>query len=121
MQKDDVPYVHELTDLNIINDHIEALVLKISKPKVRIRTVVNFYRPHTYTNNAIFYESQIVKDPRVKNTEIWLMGDSNIDAQFLENAICNNMNNFLLENNLKLVAHKNTRITPESSTQIDHI
>ena len=134
-----VCYVKNNLSYNVkkeFENDIENIIIDIFLPKTKPITVVIFYRPPHQTN-ILDRVSESLDKLNLENSEVYILGDLNINLFYNEKYIYNNTNNIRNIQNLspetkryvefcsffglKQLIKTPTRITCNTSTLIDHI
>ena len=106
----------------IITKDVESICMSVKKPNNRYMTVLCLYRPPKGSVDRLleflyaFVASQMVLD-----TEIWILGDFNINFTVRNNPDLMKINKFLRENNLKQLIQSATRLTNTGGSCIDWV
>ena len=106
----------------LITGNYECITLKIQKPNNRIMFVMCIYRPPTGSSEALFtFLRNFVNTPQVIRSEIWIIGDFNMNYLIRNNLEIISTNRFLKEYNLRQIISVHTRLTNRGGSCIDWI
>ena len=112
----------ELSKLSTCKTNIEAQWLKIPRNKVKNIILCNVYRPPTgYLDMAIKYMNQCLKAINVGKSEIFILGDWNVNYKNKLSPAYKKLRFFENSNSLKQIVQDTTRNTDKSKTLIDII
>lgn len=107
--------------LNISNQHLETLIVKINLPQTKPIIIINTYRPPSGKAAEAIDKLQEIIDNVPRNSEIYILGDLNIDLLAINSPSFKKVQTFTQDNNLKQMIQSSTRITKRSASLIDHI
>ena len=106
----------------VITKDLETVCITVKKQNNRHMTVLCMYRPPKGSiDQLIEFLREFMSDPSILNTEIWILGDFNINFLIRNNPDVMKINKFLKENNLKQLIHEATRLTNRGGSCIDWI
>lgn len=109
------------SNLNLSNQHLEALVLDIKLPQTRPIIMINLYRPPSGKISEGIDQLQNILNQLPTNAELFIAGDFNIDLSKENSPSHQAMKGFEHLNSLMQLINDSTRITNRSNTLIDHI
>ena len=103
-------------------EHCESIGLYIQKPNNRKIFILCIYKPPTGSFDTLLDFLKIVlDDPVVKDSEVWILGDFNMNFTIRNNPNIMSINRFLKENNLQQLINEPTRLTNRGGTCLDWI
>lgn len=109
--------------LNISNNNIELLTIKISRENQKaVYTTVVYIPPKANISDAISHLDSLAEHLSDTNTDWVICGDFNIDlSRGSQNRHKKSLHNFSSRYQLRQLIHSSTRTCKTSSTIIDHI
>ena len=106
------PYVTVIDDYTIITRNYECITLRVNKPGNRIMHIMCIYKPPTGSCDALLrFFRNFVNVPPVSRSEIWILGDFNMNYLIRNNLEIMNVNKFLKEYNLVQIITSLTRLS----------
>ena len=115
-------YTNIRNEYTKITKNFESICISVKKPNNRHMTVLCLYRPPKGNNgHLIDFLHEFVADPGVLRTEIWIMGDFNINFMIRNCPDLMKFNKFLRENNLKQLIRCPTRFLNKGGSCIDWV
>ena len=107
-----VPYITVVKSGSSITRHYESITISVEKPNNRKMTIICLYKPPTGSIDKVLDFLKIVlEDPIVIHSEIWILGDFNINFLARNTSHVISVNRFLKEHGLKQLIHDPTRLT----------
>ena len=114
--------LESLDALNISNEHIEAQWIYVHRPSCKNVVVCNMYRPPTGNlSKAIAYLDNSLKSFNLSKTDIFLLGDMNVNYKNKKSPAYKRLNFFAKSNGLIQCIDTTTRVTEKSKSIIDLI
>ena len=105
-----------------ITSNFETVTIIVKKPNNRFMTVMCVYKPPTgSTQKLLEFLYTVTNDPIVTPTELWIVGDFNINFTVRNNPDVIRINRFLKETNLRQLISDSTRLTNRGGSCIDWI
>ena len=116
------PYVCVVEEYTIITRNFECITLRVQKPNNRAMYIMCMYKPPTGSSEALItFLKDFVNIPHVSRSEIWILGDFNMNYLIRNNLEIMNINKFLKEYNLIQLITLPTRLTNRGGSCIDWI
>ena len=116
------PYVSVVDEYTNITRNYECITLQVHKPHNRIMYIMCIYKPPTGSSDAVLtLLRNFVNVPHVAHSEIWILGDFNMNYLIRNNLEIMNVNKFLKEYNLAQLITSPTRLTNRGGTCIDWV
>ena len=119
-----VDYTTVIDKLTISTEHIECIGIETKFPGHKYRIIVTVYRPPNGNVKQCYTKlSEMLKeaDDIIKNREIWINGDFNVNTKARNSTRFRNMTSFLRKNHLRYLPTKPTRFHPLGNSTLDHI
>ena len=105
-----------------ITRNFESVCLLVTKPNNRFMTVMCIYRPPTGSiDGLIDFLNDFINQPVVKKSEIWILGDFNINFLVRNLPEVMKLNKLIRENSLKQLVNQPTRLNYRGGSCIDWI
>ena len=112
----------ELEKLGTSGPDIEAQTIKVKRPHSKDLIICNQYRPPTgKVENMFDYFNNCLGKINRSKTDLYIMGDMNINYLKKNSPVYKKLNFFLKANRLEQIVHETTRHTDKSNTLIDLI
>ena len=109
-----------LDDMNMSNEHIEAQWVQIHRPACKNMVICNMYRPPTGNlPKAITYLEDCLKALNHNKTDIFVLGDMNVDDLNKKSPEYKKLSFFANSNGLTQCINTTTRVTAKTKSLID--
>ena len=116
------PYATVDSDTTCSTNDIEALTINVNKPGRRHMSIITVYRPPDGNClNFIATLTNFVELLKIRNPEIWILGDFNINILERNKCFVKLLNRFAIDSDLKQLISGRTRLNYRGGTCIDLI
>ena len=117
-----VPYITLSPEATRITPHYETIGLYVCKPSNRKMFVICVYRPPQGSiQKLIDFLREITEIQAVMRSEIWILGDFNLNVLIRNDLDVVKVNRFLREKRLNQLIQEPTRLTNRGGTCIDWV
>ena len=114
------PNSESLDDMSVSNEHIEAQWICIHRPNCKNVFVCNTYRPPSGDlKKAISYLDECLKTINIRKSEVFILGDMNVNYKNKRSPIFKKLNFFAQSNSLTQYISTTTRNTDKTNSLID--
>ena len=116
-----VGHTQVVDELSMINKDIECLGIMTCYPGHKYRVIITVYRPpHGNVGNCYDKLERMLKLPFMRNREVWIMGDMNVNTRARNNPKYKRMREFLRDSKFSYLNTKPTYFHPFGKSTIDH-
>ena len=116
-----VNHTRVVDELSLIDKDIECIGIMTCFPGHKYRVIITVYRPpHGNYNNCYDKLEKMLKLPFMRNREVWIMGDLNVNSRARGNPKCKKMREFLRDSKMKYLNTNPTYFHPFGRSTIDH-
>ena len=117
-----VPYITKIDIGCVITKNLESVTISVEKPNNRKMTIMCLYKPPTgCIDKVIEFLKNVLLIPSISHSEIWILGDFNINIAIRNSPPVMSINRFLKEHGLKQLITESTRATARGGSCIDWI
>ena len=115
-------YTTVFDNATVITRDFESICLVVKKPNNRCMSILCIYRPPTGSiDKLVNFFTEFLNLDIIRRTEIWILGDFNINSLVRNHPDVMKLNKVIRENSLKQLIHQPTRLNYRGGTCIDWI